>query len=106
MESIITVSLLVLSGIGLLFLGLFSSVSLVAIGCANSKEEMVRPFWFFLAFFVLLLVVVVCVIFSFLGVLLPPFGTDPLFISGFISLVPVGVISWLRKIAVPNISSP
>jgi len=106
MSVILHISLYIFSIVGIFLLGLYTIVSLVAFGCANTKEDSFRPMIFCLSFLALLLVSLISVILSFFGKSFLLAGIDPVYLSAVISIVPISILAWLRQLSIPTIAAP
>lgn len=86
---------------GLAFLGLFVLVSLVALGCSNTKAEALRAASFLTCFFLLFAVSAFSLLMAILGYYQFGFGISPIVVSAALSIVPIAILCWLRKLAIP-----
>ena len=106
MSLLFQISLYIFSIIGIFLLGLYTIVSLVAFGCANTKAESLRPMIFCLGFLILFCTALISLILSFLGSSVSFVGVDPVYLSALISLLPISILAWLRQLSIPSMPTP
>jgi hypothetical protein len=90
--------------VGILLLALYSMVALVAVGCSNAPSESTRPMIFLLLFVSLFGLSVVSFLGGFWGI--DFLGVNIIYFGALLSVIPLGILFWLRQLSIPSVSTP